>query len=95
MNTCKNQKSYLYSFGEIDYEADDFEECNLSDELLSEDVTINKPTSILSLSENMENSPHTILNINMNKRNNISKLYLKNILNILNQSYSIIGVIWK
>ena len=55
MNTCRNEDMYLYSFG-IEQDEEEFDEWNLSDELLSEDVKANKPTSITNLSENMDNT---------------------------------------
>ena len=55
MNSYKNEDMYLYSFG-IEQDDNEFDEWNLSDELLSEDVKANKPTSISNLSENMDNT---------------------------------------
>ena len=60
MSASKNQNSYLFSFGNIEDEFEDIEEWNLSDKILSEDVVVNKPSSIENLSENMENLPHTM-----------------------------------
>ena len=60
MSTSKSIKSCLFSFWDIKYNGID-EDSNLSDEIVSENVIINKPTSIAKLSKNIENFHHTIV----------------------------------